>query len=366
MADGKREIDELRQELARIDAQLLTAIDKRARAAQKLGELRKDQPASLPLTDHATIRALVARSSGEMPQEALREILRVVFAACTALELPVKVAFVGPEGGPGHAAACGRFGGGSNLVAAETAAAAIAEVARKRAEYAVLPYETSSEGPVQSTLVALMASDLRIAEVLDTAHEIHLVNHTGNFADIEKVYAAPGDHALCQKLLTGLGPRVAVLDVKTPLMACQLAVEDHGAAAIAGETFAARLGLEVARRNVLDSGADRVRYAVVGARPSGRTGEDMTALVFSVQDAPGSLLDVLKLFAERGINLTKIQSHPMEGSSSAAAQNLGGAWSYLFLLEMVGHVTDRPLVIAFEEMRRMTRFFKVLGSYPAP
>jgi chorismate mutase/prephenate dehydratase len=75
-----------------------------------------------------------------------------------------------------------------------------------------------------------------------------------------------------------------------------------------------------------------------------------------VHDAPGSLLDVLKVFAERGINLTNIQSHPTEGET----------WSYLFYVEMAGHLTDRPLVMAFEEMKRITRFFKVLGSYPAP
>jgi chorismate mutase/prephenate dehydratase len=356
VAEGKREFDELRQEMAKLDAQLLVALDKRARAARRLGELRKDQAPSLPLTDHAAIRALVARSNGEMPQEALRDILREVFAACLALELPVKVAYVGLEGGAGHAATRGRFGRASNLLAAETTVGALDEVARKRAEFAVVPFETAAEGPVQSTILALMASDLRIAEVLDSTFDLHLMNRTGNFADVEKIYATPQDHALCQRFLAAQTPRPAVLDVKTPLMACQLAVEDHGAAALASETFGAQLGLEVARRNVLDGGGDRVRYAVVGSRPSGRTGDDVTALVFSVQDAPGSLLDVLKVFAERGINLSNIQSHPAQGET----------WNYLFYVEMAGHLTDRPAVMAFEEMKRITRFFKVLGSYPAP
>jgi len=356
VAEGKREVDELRQEIAKLDAQVLVALDKRARAARRLREVRKDAAASLPLTDHAAIRALVARSTGDMPHDALRDIFREIFAACLALELPVKVAYVGPEGGPGHAAARGRFGRGSNLVAGETTAAALEEVTRKRAEFAVMPFETAAEGPVPSTILALMASDLRICEVLDATFELHLMNRTGNAADIDKVYATAADHALCERFLAAQSPRPAVLDVKTPLMACQLAVEDHGAAAIASETFGAQLGLEVARRNVLDAGGERVRYAVAGARPSSRTGDDVTSLVFSVQDAPGSLLDVLKVFAERGINLSNIQSHPVEAQ----------AWQYLFYVDMAGHFTDRPLVMAFEEMKRITRFFKVLGSYPAP
>ena len=319
-----------------------------------MGELRRDQAPSLPLTDHAAIRALVARSTGDMPQDALREILRRVFAECLALELPVKIAYVGLEGGAGHAAARGRFGSSPHLVAAESTHAALDEVTRRRAEFAVVPFETVADGPVQATILALMGSELRIVEVLDATFQLELLNRTGNFADVEKVYATPYDHAHCQRLLSA--SRLAVVDVKTPLMACQLAAEDHGAAAIASEAVGAQQGLEIARRNVLDDGVERVRYGVVGTRPSSRTGDDITSIVFSVQDAPGSLLDVLKVFAERGINLTTILSHPVQGE----------AWSYLFSVETAAHFTDRPLVTAFEEMKRMTRFFRVLGSYPAP
>jgi chorismate mutase/prephenate dehydratase len=356
VSDGKRETDELRQEMARLDAQLLAALDKRARAARRLGETRTESTPSLPLGDHASLRELMARSSGDMPPDSMREIFRTIYAACLSLETQARVVFVGPEGGPGHAAAAGRFGPSGTFVAADGTPAALEEVLRKRAHFAVVPFETSAEGPVQSTLLALMTSDVRIAEVLDLAQELHLMNRTGNFADVEKIYATPADHAASQKTLTGQAPRVQVLDVKTPMMACQLAVEDHGAAALVSEAFGARHGLAVAQRNMLDDGGQRVRYAVVAARPSSRTGNDVTALVFGVQDAPGSLLDVLKVFAERGINLTKIQSHPMTGEG----------WKYMFLLEAVGHFTDRPLVMAFEEMKRITRFFKVLGSYPAP
>src|SRR5580704_12079412 len=115
--DAKRETDELRQEIAKLDAQLLVTLEKRARASRRIGELRKDQPPALPLHDRAAIRALAARATGEMPPDALRTILREVFAACVSLELPVKVSYTGLEGGPGHAAARLRFGGSSNLVA---------------------------------------------------------------------------------------------------------------------------------------------------------------------------------------------------------------------------------------------------------
>jgi chorismate mutase/prephenate dehydratase len=356
VADGKREVEELRQEMATLDGQLLAALDKRARTARRLRDARKDQAPSLPLADHAALRALVARSSGDMPHGALRDIFREIFAACLALELPVRVVYAGPSGGAAHAAARGRFGGSSTLLAAETTRAAIDEVTRKRAEFAVVPFETAAEGPLQSSIVALVVSDLRVLEMLDATFDLHLMNRTGVPADVATIYATAADHALCRRFLADQIPPPAVVDVATALGACERAVEETGAAAIAGETFGVQLGLEVARRNILDAGGQRVRYAVLGPRPSTRTGTDVTSLVFTVPDAPGSLLDVLRVFAERGINLSNIVSHPVEGQT----------WQYLFYVDLTGHFTDRPLVMALEEMKRITRFFKVLGSYPAP
>src|SRR5258708_13245418 len=120
MGDAKREVDDLRQEMAKLDAQLLVSLEKRARAARRIGELRKDQPASLPLSDRAAIRALLARATGDMPQDALREVFQEVFAACTALELPVKVAYVGPEGAAAPAPAPRRFPAPANLPSPHT------------------------------------------------------------------------------------------------------------------------------------------------------------------------------------------------------------------------------------------------------
>jgi chorismate mutase len=281
-----REVEEIRQEMARLDARLVSVLDERARLACQIRDLRRSQAPAIPVTDHAAIRALVDGSSGDMPKEALAEVLRAVFAACLSLELPVKVSFVGPEGGAGYAAARGRFGlGESTLTPAATAADALAEVAQRRAEFAVVPFETSTEGPLQATIQALMAQDLRIVEILE-----------------DESRATPS-----------------------------------------------------APREAQDGYPTRVRYAVAGTRPSGRTSGEATSFVFSVQDAPGSLLDVLRVFADRGIRLTKIHSYPSDGAD----------WSYLFYSEASGHFTDRSLVTAFEEIKRMARFFKLLGSYPA-
>lgn len=97
----------------------------------------------------------------------------------------------------------------------------------------------------------------------------------------------------------------------------------------------------------------QVRHCVAALRPASRTGRDVTALLFTVSDQPGALFENIKHFAERGVNLRKIQSRPSESEG------------YLFFVEISGHITDRSLVAALEGVKKQTRTLKILGSFPA-
>jgi chorismate mutase/prephenate dehydratase len=354
--ETKREIEELRHQITQVDTRLVALLDERARAARRIRELRADQPAVLPVGDHADLEQLLARSSGDMPAGPLRRVLDSIFAECLAIELPAKVAVAGEEGGPAHAAARGRFGSGAGLIPNDAAGDALDHVARRRAEFAVAPLATSGHGPVHATFAALMASDLRIVEVLEIALDLHLANRSGSLGDVQSIHVTAGDLARCRRTLGELAPQATIVEARSPLSACRMAREDVASAAVALEQTAADAGLVLARHGVVDNGAEKMRLAVVGTRPSGRTGKEITSFVFTVRDGPSSLLDVLSVFAERGIPLTSLHSHPDKTHD----------WSYVFFAETVGHFTDRPLVMAFEEVKRLTRSFKFLGSYPSP
>src|SRR5437016_5623509 len=81
---------------------------------------------------------------------------------------------------------------------------------------------------------------------------------TGNFADIEKVYATPIDHAACVKFFGDVAPKVRVHDVKSPQLACQLAREDHGAAALATASFGEQFELATVKKSIRDGGDEKV------------------------------------------------------------------------------------------------------------
>lgn len=356
MSDKRREVDELRQEIGKLDAQLLTSLERRAKLSKKIGELRSNMPSIVMLPERGQLDAIVAKATGgDIPPEALREIFREIHATCFSLEHPVKVSFFGLEGAFAHAAARSRFGVVAEYTACESIHAALDEVTRQRASYAVVPYETRTDGLMQATIAALTESDLKIVGCFETVVNLQLASKAGSVAEIEKVYASAKDRAHCQRFLAAEIPGAQVMDVRTPMGACQLAASDPRSAALAHESIAAQHGLEVLVRNVRDEGEERVRYAMIGTRPSSRTGSDLTAIVFAVSDSPGALHEMLKQFAERGVNLTKIQSRPTSTES----------WQYLFFVEVQGHATDRPIVGAIEEVRRHSKFFKVLGSYQA-
>jgi len=353
MSDKRREVEELRGEIAKLDVQLMTTLERRGRLSKKIGELRKQMTAPPTLPDTGQIEALVATSQGDIPTVALREILREIFATCFSLEQPVVVSYCGLDGGFAHAAARSRFGVSAEFLGKDSVSTALEEVTRQRAGFAVVPFETRADGLLASTIAALTQSDVKIVAAYEVTMNLQLASKASSVAEIEKVYCIAKDRAHCARFLSNELPGAQVIDVKTPLAACQMAAADPRAAVLVHEGFTADFQLEAIRRNVRDDGDEKVRYVIVGTRPSSRTGNDLTALVFGANDSPGALHEILKQFAERGVNLTKIQSRPTPGD----------AWQYLFFIEVQGHATDRPIIGAIEEVRRLSKFFKVLGSY---
>jgi len=341
--------------MADLDVEILRVLERRARLAREVGALRGPGAVSLPSHEQDQIHAVEALAQEELPPGALASVLREVHSATLAFEQPLRVAYVGPEGGFGELAARKELGAGATLVPVDGSAEAFEEVVRKRADYAVVPYESSSEGLIQSTIVALTEAELMLVAVTELEVVLSLMNKTGNLADVEKLYAHPAHRNAAQKHIAAKLPKATLVEVRSAKLACELAFEDHGAATLVPERIGLDHGLVPIESNIGDVADLRLRFGIASTRPTSRTGSDTTALVFSVHDQPGSLFDALSHFAERGLNLRTIHSRPMPGEK----------WAYLFYVEVNGHLSDRPIVTALEAVKRQARFLKVLGSYPS-
>ena len=354
MPETKRQVAEIRERIAGVDRELLEKLEARSRLSREIHALIEGESSAVLMPEGEWLSELEKLASGDLPADDLRAIFRQIRASARALEQPVKVAYLGPEGSFCHELSRGYFGRATVFVECATAAEALEEVARGRAVYAVFPFESSVEGLVLSSITALENTDLVMVAERSMNATYDLMSRTANLADVDKVYATAVAHAACERFLDRELPRVTVIDVRSPVVAAQLAGEDHGSAALVPSGVGRAAGLEAVRANVGDNAETHVRYGIASARPAMRTGEDTTCLLFSVDDSPGALFDVLRHFAERGINLKRLQSRPMHGRG----------WDYVFYVEVSGHITDRPVVTALEAVKRSTQYLRVLGSFP--
>jgi chorismate mutase/prephenate dehydratase len=112
--------------------------------------------------------------------------------------------------------------------------------------------------------------------------------------------------------------------------------------------------LPILHQDIEDSSANTTRFLVLGKQVVRQTGNDKTSLVCSVPNEPGMLHCVLSIFANAGINLTKLESRPAPS----------GVWDYVFFIDIEGHEADERVLHAFDELHAQAVFVKILGSYP--
>lgn len=354
MTDRRREVGELQKRILEIDSSIRDQLDARAALSRQIHGLLEGDPAP-DASEQDFQSSVLAGASGAMPESSLRAIFGEIRAAGRALERPLRLALVGQEGGFCHLAGLEEFGATTQHIECATVADALVEVIRDRAVYAMFPFESSAEGLAQPALLALAETDLVLVAERVVPAVYDLVSSSPDAGALEKVFMTAVTHAACQRFLDVELPRATLIDVRSPALATELAREGATSGAVVPRRTGQRANLSVLRENVGDLPDLRLRHGIVARRPAMRTGNDVSCLLFSTEDAPGALYEVLRHLAERGINLKKLQSLPVRQ----------GGLEYLFYVEITGHASDRSVVTAFEVVKRTARYFRVLGSFRA-
>ncbi len=221
--------------------------------------------------------------------------------------------------------------------------------------YGVVPIENSIEGPVGITLDSLAHKfDLKIFdEIIIPINQNLMVNPGTKLEDIEDVYSHSQAISQCQEFIVEnkIQPHYAVSTAN----AAKNIVGDKTKAAIGNSKAAELYGLEIIRPNIQDTDNNETRFVVVSKDDHEPTGSDKTSIIFSIyEDKPGGLYNVLGIFQENNINLTKIESRPSKK----------GLGKYLFFVDFNGHHEDELIQKILDEIEDKTYFLKVLGSYP--
>jgi prephenate dehydratase len=275
----------------------------------------------------------------------------------------VRVAYLGPPGTFSEDAL--RAAIGDQEVEAIPSASvydAIVAIREGEADRALVPFENSVEGAVTATLDTLAFDadgltlvgeyDLPIRHCLIAREEIPLER-------IEAVVSHPQASAQCARYVRENLPQAEVRAALSTAEAVRTVAEsDRPWAALGAESAARLYGGAVLQQGVEDEADNITRFVWVapeGTRPAG-SGPWRTSLVFSElgEDHPGALVEALKAFSDRDVNLTRIESRPLRR----------GFGRYQFFLDIEGARGDQPLAAAIDDLRSKAETVRVLGSWP--
>lgn len=349
-------LEKRRKEIDGIDAEILELLNKRANIAIEIANIKRKANLKFysPERERAILERIAALNKGPFPNDALKIIFREIISASLSLEEPIKVAYLGPEGTFTNLAALRHFGSSAMYVPVDSIKAVFDAVESVRVNYGVVPVENSNEGVVSYTLDMFMDCDLKIsAEImLEVSH--NLLSKSGDKTKIKKIYSHPQATAQCRGWLESIMPNVPILESTSTARAAEIASQDEEAAAIASELAARVYDLQFVERHIEDNKNNYTRFLVIAKDYPSKSGKDKTSILFSVKDRPGALYDVLLPFRKSKINLTKIESRPSKRR----------AWEYIFFVDMEGHVEDKKVKKAIDDIKDICLYLKHLGSYP--
>lgn len=351
-------LESVRARIDAIDDEILRLINERACAAREVARIKRDagEDGDLyrPAREVAVLKRIGAANPGPLIHDDVIRLFRELMSACLALQQPLRVAFLGPEGTFTQEAALKHFGHGMRSLALESVDAVFREVESGNADYGVVPVENSSEGVVTYTLDRFMVSPLQIVGELELSIRHCLASKETDQTAIRQVFSHPQGLAQCRVWLDNNLPGAQRLPVSSTAEAARLAAETPHAAAVAGNAAMRRYELAVLYSNIQDGAANTTRFLVLGSHSPPPTGEDKTSVVVARADKPGGLATLLAPLARYGLNMSRIESRPSRQ----------GMWQYVFFIDILGHAEDPILRRALDEMQQLASLLKILGSYP--
>jgi prephenate dehydratase len=217
---------------------------------------------------------------------------------------------------------------------------------------AIIPVENSIEGSVNETYDLLMEKQLFVTgEIYQRIRHCLITNKRSQ--EIKTVYSHPQALAQCRKYI-----RKRSLE---PIPSYDTAgsvkfIKEHSlvyASAIASKRSAEIYDMKIIEEGIEDKNNNFTRFLVISKISGNQTTADKTSIIFSISHTPGSLFLILKEFALRNINLTKIESRPTKDIP----------WEYYFFVDFEGNPNEDTIKKSMLNIKKETLFFKILGSY---
>jgi chorismate mutase/prephenate dehydratase len=350
------DIGQLRESIDKIDRQIVALLDERAHVAKAIGMAKLREGVKLhfdPARQKRVLESVLQAGDGEFPPQSMRAVFVEVMSGCLSREKPPTIGYLGPEGTYSHMASVNEFGSTAQHRPFETVAAIFHAVDRDWIDLGVIPIENSTGGVIHNHLDLFLDYDLMICSEIYLPIHHHLISRNP-MEQIKTVYSKVEPFQQCEQWLRTNLPGVQRIEVGATAKAVELASHRDYAAAIGSDIAARMHNVPVLASHIEDMPDNVTRFVVIGKQRPVPTGRDRTSLMVSIEDRPGSLLDLLKPIHARGLNLTKIENRPTRRR----------AWELVFFIDMDGHRDDPAVAAALEELTHACRSLRIMGSYP--
>jgi len=335
-------LEDCRDAIDSIDNEILELLNRRMKVVERVGEIKHDSGTAVyrPEREKDIIDRLTKmsqESNGALNAGAIEAIFLEVFAVSRNLELPERIAYLGPEGSFTHQAAESRFGGMSDYLSLGSIHSVFKTLESKRAKFGVVPIENSRDGIVGETLDLLAKSSVKIVAELYMPIHMSFATKATRLEDITKIYSKDKGFGQCRDFLSQHGfLEIEQIPVESTAKAAILAAEDPNAAAICSHIAAKLYSVPTMFENIEDEHDSSTRFVILSDFKNGMSEHDKTSILVRLKDAveAGSLVHFLQDFDEENINLSKIESRPSKDK---------GGFGYWFYIDFYGHIDEEKI-----------------------
>ncbi len=351
-------LSELRAQIDTVDQQILQLINQRASLAEQVAKTKiasgEESCFYRPDREAQVLRRIQNLNPGPLSNDTAAHFFRELMSACLALEKPLQVAFLGPEGTFTQQATFKHFGHAVQTEPVTAIEDIFQAVEEGRCQFGVVPIENSTEGVVTHTLDRFVMSSLQICGEVAIRIQHNLMANVADLGEVKEVFSHRQSLAQCRKWLDANLPGVRCTEVSSNAEAAKIAATQTGAAAIAGTMAAETYDVAILQAGIEDEPNNTTRFVIIGKLRSEPTKDDKTSLLLSTKNYSGALYTILEPFAKYGIGMTKIESRPSRQ----------GLWDYLFFIDIDGHQNDDNVAHALQDLQEHVTMMKILGSYP--
>ncbi|NOQ30685.1 MAG: prephenate dehydratase [Helicobacteraceae bacterium] len=352
-------LDDCRVAIDTIDNELLELLNKRMKVVERVGEIKHQDGGAIyrPEREKAIIDRLANKSledGGLINKAAIEALFLEVFAISRNLELPEKIAYLGPEGSFTHQAAESRFGAMSDYLSLNSIYSVFKSVEAGRAKFGVVPIENSRDGVVGETLDFLANTTVKIVAELYMPIHVTFATKAESMNAITKIYSKDKGFGQCREFLQEHGlDEIEQIPVESTAKAAILAATDKNAAAICSHIAAKLYEVPVMFENIQDTLDNTTRFFILSDFKNAISKNDKTSIVVRLKNATssGALVNFLADFEKKKINLSKIESRPSRDKDE---------FGYIFFIDFYGHIDEEHIKKVTEQHANELTW---LGSY---